>query len=263
MGVWDVRDARLVPSNDSAAGAVTFALTAWDSGVLPLPAVPVSVVLQDGARVELAVGPTDVTLETLLPADTDLTELAAPVRGPVDISTVRWWWIALATLGTLICVWLARLMFWRSRTAHAEPPLPADAWALRELDRLEAERRPAQGDVDGFFARLSDIVRHYVEQRWGISAPEQTTNEFLQSARTHPELRGTHESTLAGFLKTADMVKFAAVRPGDPECGSALASMRHFVVASAPTPVPPVHERDLEEPPPPLAPEHDAQGVGR
>jgi hypothetical protein len=256
MGVWDVRNARLEPSQQTGERTLAFSITAWESGDLALPPVPVNVVLQDGTRAELAVGPVDVHVETLLAKETDLTELAAPVRGPVDISTVRWWWIVGATLAAIVCMVLARMLFWRTRGAVTEPPLPPDAWALRELDRLDAERLPSRGDIDGFFARLSDIVRHYVEQRWGISAPEQTTKEFLRTARHHPELAGSHEHTLGGFLRTADMVKFAAVRPGDPECSSAMDSMRGFVRASAPVATMTPEQMAGEEPPPPLPPEN-------
>lgn len=260
MGVWDVRNARLEPSQQPTERTLAFSATAWESGDLALPPVPVIVVLQDGTRAEIAVGPVDVYIETLLTKEPDLTELAAPVRGPVDISTIRWWWIVGATLAAIICMLLARMLFWRARGPATEPPLPPDAWALRELDRLDAERLPAQGDIDGFFARLSDIVRHYVEQRWGISAPEQTTKEFLGTARHHPELAGNHEHTLGGFLRTADMVKFAAVRPGDPECSSAMNSMRGFVRASAPVALSPAQAAG-EEPPPPLPPENPREAT--
>ena len=58
----------------------------------------------------------------------------------------------------------------------------------------------------------------YVEGRFGIRAPEQTTKEFLQAARHHPSIREDHQRMLAAFLRAADMVKFAAQRPGPAEC---------------------------------------------
>lgn len=237
-GAWDVRSSALLPPTREGERLLRVTLVAWDAGALTIPAIPVSAELADGRRVDLAVGPAEVTLESLLAEETPLTELAAPVRDAVDISTVNWWWYLGAALGAGICMWLARLLFVTARRPAPTPPLPPDAWALREMDRLEGEGLPARGDVDAFFARLSDIVRHYVEQRWGVSAPEQTTKEFLQSARHHPELSGTHEQTLGKFLRIADMVKFAAVRPGAPECGHALTSMRAFVRNSAPMPEP-------------------------
>lgn len=292
LGVWDVRDVRMGPGaagGDSSADAggaaraeapasaeIRLTLVAWDAGPLTVPAIPIRVALADGAVVELAVGPLDVALESLLAADTPLTELAAPIRGPVDISTARWGlYIALA-VGAIILLWLASRLFLRSRALALEPALPADVWALRELDRLEADRLPARAEFGAFFARLSDIVRHYVEQRWDISAPEQTTNEFLRVARAHPELSGGHEHTLAQFLRSADLVKFAAVRPMDSECDRALDMMRGFVRASAPVeagatevghatapPATPTPTPPLPPPPPPPPPPSNRKSTER
>ena len=254
LGAWDVRGQHVLLNAPPGTTGVGFTLTAWEPGELEIPAIPLSVVLADGTRAELKVGPAKATLDSLLQSQVALTELPAPLRGPVDIATGNWLWFVVALLGAVTCIWLASWMFRRGRHGHDEEVLPADAWALREMDRLESERLPGRGQVDHFFARLSDIVRHYVEQRWGISAPEQTTKEFLRTAATHPELAGGHERTLGGFLRAADMVKFAAVRPGNDACGQALDSMRGFVRATAPVEEPAANEPPAPQPPAPKPP---------
>lgn len=236
LGAWDVRDARVERGPTPDARVVRFTLRAWDAGPQTVPAISITALTSADTRVELALGPVEVELASLLGSDTPLTELAAPIRGPVEMGTNRWWWYALAALGAGLTLWLAAWLFRRGRAEEAAPPLPADQWALLELGRLEAERLPARGEFGRFFVRLSDILRHYVEQRWGISAPEQTTQEFLRAARAHAELAGGHEATLGRFLRSADMVKFAAVRPAAQECDSALDLIRGFVHASAPPP---------------------------
>lgn len=238
LGAWDVlpvpADVALQPAPDGGA-VLTFKLVAWDAGTVEVPAIPLRVTLADGTVVELAVGPLQPTLESLLQADAPLAELAAPVRGPVDIVASRWMWLIAAGVGLGITIAVALWLLRRSSSIAPPPPvLPPDEWALREMERLEGDRLPDRGEFAPFFARLSDIVRDYVERRWGISAPEQTTKEFLRSARQHPELSGGHEQTLGQFLRTADMVKFAAVRPPADECSRALDLMRGFVRASAP-----------------------------
>ena len=106
--------------------------------------------------------------------------------------------------------------------------------ALRELDELAARQLPQKGLVLDFYVLLSDTVRRYVEGRFGIRAPEQTTKEFLQAARHHPAMRDDHQRMLAAFLRAADMVKFAAQRPGPGECDRGLDAARGFVRESAP-----------------------------
>ena len=115
-------------------------------------------------------------------------------------------------------------------------PVAPGEWARREFDLLESQRLPERGDVEGFFVRLSDVVRTYVERRYQIAAPDQTTQEFLSQAAHHPDLAGEHERTLGAFLRSADMVKFAAARPASDTCAHALTAMRGFVERTAPPP---------------------------
>ena len=122
----------------------------------------------------------------------------------------------------------------RGSAPEAEPALPPAEWARRELDRLAADDLPRRGDVDGFFVRLSDIVRAYIEGRFAIAAPDRTTQEFLREAARHPDLAGERARELGAFLRTADMVKFAAARPPEDACAAAMLGMRRFVEQTAP-----------------------------
>jgi hypothetical protein len=81
--------------------------------------------------------------------------------------------------------------------------------------------------------RLSDIVRRYVERRFGIRAPEQTTKEFLAEASRHPSIVEGHRVLLSGFMRTADRVKFAAERPGSTDCDRAFDAANGFVEETA------------------------------
>ena len=38
---------------------------------------------------------------------------------------------------------------------------------------------PEAGRIKEFYQRISDILRHYIENRFGLHAPERTTEEFL------------------------------------------------------------------------------------
>jgi hypothetical protein len=234
LGPFEVRGVRT--GRDPATGAqrLEATLTAWEAGELPVPEFTVTAALPGGATVAVTAPAGTATVESLLAENLPLTELAADLRGPVEIPGRGWlWWLAAgvgvaASLGA--AWWLTR----RGAPVAPPPPLPADQWAMREIDRLESEQLPERGEVEGFFVRLSDIVRTYIEQRFEIAAPEQTTQEFIRAAGRHPDLAGGHERTLAGFLRTADMVKFAAQRPAGTECGRALDAMRGFVRATAP-----------------------------
>lgn len=233
-GPFEVRDR--MQSRGAAPGTARLDATivAWEAGTPELPAMKAAVRRADGSVTTVEIAAAPVPLASLVGDRLPLTELAQGLRDPVDIADRRLWWWILAGAGAAVSLAVAWWMMNRPGKVEAEPPLPPDQWALREIERLEAERLPERGEVDGFFVRLSDVVRTYLERRFGIAAPEQTTQEFLRAAGRHPELAGGHERTLAQFLRTADMVKFAAQRPAGTECGRALDAMRGFVRATAP-----------------------------
>jgi hypothetical protein len=83
--------------------------------------------------------------------------------------------------------------------------------------------------MDSFFVRLSAVVRKYVEQRFGLRAPELTTEEFLDSMTTSPELQSGHRLLLQEFLRQADLVKFARVYPGEAEIWASLRAADRFL----------------------------------
>lgn len=233
FGAFDVRpDGRT--ARDAGADVLQVTLVAWDAGPVEVPAMEVAATLADGTEARITLPAVTVELASLVGDDMPLTELASDIRGPVDIATGRWaWWAAAgaAAVAALAFTWWLRS---RGAAPPPEPPLAPAEWARRELDRLDADALPRRGDVDGFFVRLSSIVRTYIEGRFAIAAPDRTTQEFLREASTHPDLAGDRSRELGAFLRTADMVKFAAARPPEETCAEAMRAMRGFVESTAP-----------------------------
>lgn len=235
-GTLEVRGQRVEPAADDRPATFAASLVAWDAGPAELPAMAVECALADGSARTVEVPATSVEVGTSLEDDTPLTELPADIRGAVEIADPRWgWWAGAVVLAAaaLAGTWWLRS---RGRASGAEPELAPHERARRELERLALERLPERGEVEPFYVRLSDIVRAYVEGRFGIAAPERTTQEFLREASRDPRLAGEHERELAGFLRSADMVKFAEARPDPDACGRSLDSMRSFVERTAPVP---------------------------
>ncbi|MEZ5363751.1 MAG: DUF4381 family protein [Bryobacterales bacterium] len=141
--------------------------------------------------------------------------------------------LALALLGGL---WL----WWRSQRKPApvpvEPLRPIDEIALSELDALVAEGLAEQGRIKELYGRVSDILRRYIEARFGLRAPEQTTEEFLSELRRTLGFDPAHRALLRQFLEHTDMVKFAESRPIPPQIDATLAACRRFITETKPKP---------------------------
>lgn len=105
------------------------------------------------------------------------------------------------------------------------PPPPAHEWALAALAALRAKPYIAAGQAAPFYVELSGIVRRYLEHRFGLHAPERTTDEFIREAASSDALTAGQQQWVGAFLEQSDLVKFARHEPAaaDMEAGCAAA----------------------------------------
>ena len=160
--------------------------------------------------------------QPVLPGSANRAQPAAPgvggiqdIRGPIDIPTAAPWvhrlLLTLVVLAVLGGIWWAlrrrarkQAEFRESAAARARARL-SEAWAW--VDQPER-----------FCTRLSEVVRVYLEERFGLKAPDQTTEEFHASLPQSSELEPGLKPMLEEFLTQCDWVKFAQGDPGRIEC---------------------------------------------
>ena len=161
----------------------------------------------------------------------------------------RWLWIALAGLTALAAAFLALRKFLTTpRTIlHLAPPVPPHQLALDALADLRAKGWIEALKIEPFYVALSYIVRRYLEGRFGLRAPERTTEEFIRDALTSRKLTDAHRDLVAGFLEQSDLVKFARHAPGQPDMHNALDSAERLVRETMPAAPPPPRLSDLQE----------------
>jgi hypothetical protein len=83
--------------------------------------------------------------------------------------------------------------------------------------------------VERYHTLLSDIVRRYLELRFQLHAPQQSTDEFLEAMRRSPRLTAEQEGLLRDFLRQCDLAKFARAGFSAEECQAAARVARTFV----------------------------------
>ncbi len=134
-------------------------------------------------------------------------------------------WIPLllaATLFVLAAVlgwWILRKLRARRRpddeAIPAVPRKPArPAWdvANESLDRILAAAYPEQGELDRQYVAVTEVLRRYLEDRYGVPALESTTEELrlrFRVSAVRPEI----QTRILALLREADFVKFAKARP--------------------------------------------------
>ncbi len=160
-----------------------------------------------------------------------------PMRGPVPLPANP---IPPGTL--LITLTIAALaagggfLFWRryrSTDPHqADPTLPAHDLAYRQLQEILDEKLIERGESKLFFSKLSDVLRNYIENRFGLLAPRRTTEEFLGDISRDAPFPAEQREPLGGFLQGCDLVKFAEHQPSPEEIVKTVDSCRAFIDAT-------------------------------
>jgi hypothetical protein len=157
----------------------------------------------------------DVEVASLLGEDRanlKIADIEGVVAAPSPASRA-WIWagVAVVGVGLGICVWaLARRR--RGREA-ARVFKAAHELAYDRLRVLVEARLVEQGRTKEFYQQITDVLRHYIEDRFSLHAPEQTTDEFLYSLSQTDTLAKSDQAGLAGFLQHCDLVKFATHQP--------------------------------------------------
>lgn len=169
--------------------------------------------------------------------DTDWRPLKEPARWPAAFP--RWIWV-LAIVAALAAGlgWLTAARR-RRPPPPPPPPPPPDRVAREALNRLRLSGAIEAGEVEYLHVELSRIIREYIEARFGLHAPERTTEEFLHEAAESGTLAPPHQVLLRDMLGVCDLVKFARARPAASDMLAALDAAVKFVDETTPPPVGP------------------------
>jgi hypothetical protein len=138
----------------------------------------------------------------------------APLHDIVDVVSIFPYPLPLLVGGGLVVLaalaWLVWFLFLRRKPA---PPVSPRARAIGSMLRLQKEEcTPYE-----FGVRISDILRRYIDEAFGIRAVSATSLEFLESIRENPRFTADERASLREFLETVDLIKFAHVEAGGEE----------------------------------------------
>ena len=128
------------------------------------------------------------------------------IAPPMDYSLIPPWLVFVAVFVALSVLGLVVWLIARRRKPAPPPKLPRQI-ALEELDRISGEIErvsPYQ-----FSILVSDILRKYVTQQYGLPATRQTSIEFLTAIAKASPFSPDETSLLEDFLNRCDLIKFA------------------------------------------------------
>ena len=208
-------------------------LTSFDSGSYDLPPLFVLLARPDGTVDTLAYNGPHLEVNTI-PVDTatfQAYDIKGQIRYPLTFKEILPW-IGLAVLVAAL-IWL--LVRWirmrrQNRTLFGKPVVqdPPHIVALRSLEKTRAQKLWQNGKQKQFYTQVTDALRQYIAERYGISALEETSAEMLRDL-SEQEITPALLDQLKELFGTADFVKFAKHTASDQENENAIPTAVRFV----------------------------------
>ena len=226
---------RAAPDAKVSEGRVTkvwnFTLDFFFTGKFPLPPVVVTYTTEDGKERQLLSSVFFLDIQDL-PLDPENPEDIRPNRSmaEVQVNYRKFYLIGGCVIAAIafLAVGVPLLVRWWRRPEEL-PPVPPHVIAYEQMRKLIEDRLPENGKIEEYYVRLSDICRHYLENRFGLRAPEMTTEEFLMVMAETNFLAEAHKNLVREFLEHCDLVKFAKYGPSTEEMEEAFAAAKRLV----------------------------------
>lgn len=185
----------------------------------------------------------EITVRDLTPDEEAEAQQMAPALAPLNVKKRFWeyWQFWAGISAAALIATLAYILYrWYKRVRPAPPVRVVPPWesALGRLSALEAKGWREAGKLEAYYVELSAILRHYIEDRFDLHAPERTTPEFLSEASSSGVLNDEHQRLLATFLRYSDRVKFAKFEPTAEDASRNFGEVKRFVEDTIPAPAP-------------------------
>jgi hypothetical protein len=189
-----------------------------------------------------------VEVESVLPTEGG----ADDIRGLKPLREIRspipWSKIVMGVVAALLAAvglwWYLRQ---RARRRTEVPRVPPHEVAFEALNALRETDFDDPAAIRWFYFRLSEVVRTYVEARFGMNATDLTTEEILASLTQLDQLAADQNEVLCRFLVDTDQVKFAHREPSRGDIESTYEQALGFVEATRPVAEVAAEEEPLQE----------------
>ena len=229
---WDNLGDKL-DENNNVVRRYRYRLEPFLSGTFPIPDFTFEfydVNNPEEKRYELTTEPIDIEVTSLLGeqrAELVIADIEDVVQMPKRSSYRALWVSGIVCIIAVVCFWL----YLRRKGAIELVRIfkPAHEIAYDRLRALVKEDLVKKGKIKEFYEQISDILRHYIEHRFNLRAPERTTEEFLIELATAEVLGATDRADLGEFLKLSDLVKFAKHNPTTEQIQKTFDLVKNFI----------------------------------
>ena len=196
--------------NDRMQLKYDYLITAFDSALYLLPPFKVIVDTDTTFSSELALKVSTLPVDTESEQFYDIKDIRKPPFVLMDYLPTVLLILTIIALIALIAFVIYRLINKKSLVPFKkeEPYVPPHIRAIQRLDSLKLEKLWQIGKLKEYHSEITDTLRKYIEERFGIGAMEMTSGEILSDIKKYSDADIAYDN-LKQTLILADFVKFA------------------------------------------------------
>lgn len=213
----------------------TVVIAPFEDGHIALPPVAVRRTAPSGRTDTLVFEPAVLDVKSM-PVDTAtfvVNDIKGQMRYPLTFMEILPWLLGALALVALVfaTVWLVRR---RKSLSGSRDRTPEAAYivALRTLDKFRSDKYWAPEMQKTFYSGVTDALKFYIEDRFGIDAPEMTTLELFSALKGKEGLTPELFDSARELFECADYVKFAKHIVDRDEVSRALPLAVNFVTST-------------------------------
>lgn len=216
-----------------------------DTVIAPSPVIKVDPIPLDSANVIEENGkPVDLKIHDY----SDIASIDSKFLDFLPDWTQKYFWFIVAALlvaAGFIFVYMKWLRHGRIPLMPVKKPTPPYELAVKKLNELQGRQLWQQGAEKEYYTQLTDILRTYLNGRFGINAMEMTTPQIMAALSENKDIATEYSALVNSVLNEADFVKFAKARPLADENQRAFDDAVQFVELTKPVEKP-EEENDKE-----------------
>jgi hypothetical protein len=211
-------------------------LTSFDSGSYYLP--PLIAMIERGSGAVDTLYMQGPTLEvTTVPIDTAtyvIKDIKGQIKYPLKFGEVVPWLLAALLLAALIYAVVRWIKMRRANRTFLGRPIvkdPPHIVALRALDKIHKQKLWQNDKQKQFYTEVTDALRVYIADRFGIAALERPSREMLSDLKKQDIEDGLY-GKMDDLFTRADLVKFAKYQASAEENEEVIPDAVRFVNAT-------------------------------
>ncbi len=224
LGMFEIRDYKVhdpVVQNNLTTQEIDYIISTFDIGEFEIPPLTFYYsVPEDTLAHELKTKKLKIVVESMKPSEAgDIRDVKTPLELPRNFTKIILWGsgiLAVLLLAAGLFIWYRKRSGKDLLPQKTEPPGPAHEVALEALRKLKASDLLAEGKIKEYYVEISEIIRHYIEGRYFITALELTTYELMLNLKT-AQSDEQEMALMQDFLNRCDLVKFARYIPTNDE----------------------------------------------